>query len=293
MKKSINKIVIVVSVVLIVLLVVGYLAVNGITDGFIDYQLWKIFSKNSGKGAYARINDINMYYEIHGKGEPLLLLHGGTAFIDSFYKQIPVLAKKFRVITPESRGHGRTNDSGKPLSYSLMTSDVLRLMDHLNIDSAYIVGWSDGGIIGLHLAINHPKRVRKLFLIGVNYHTNGLIEKLRKEIEEPSGKLYDPNLRIMYKLLSPHPEQWDVFIEKVKTMWLMQPNFTVNDLCHIKAPTMILVGEHDDIKPDHSRQMHKAIPGAELIIVPGASHLVPIEKPNIVNNAILSFLLSP
>jgi pimeloyl-ACP methyl ester carboxylesterase len=122
----------------------------------------------------APVNDIEMYYAIYGEGEPVILLHGGLGNADYFANQIPVLAAEYQVIAVDSRGHGRSTVTETPIGYALMASDVLALMDFLEIESASIVGWSDGGIIGLDIAINNPDRLNKLIAYGANYTPAGV-----------------------------------------------------------------------------------------------------------------------
>jgi pimeloyl-ACP methyl ester carboxylesterase len=123
---------------------------------------------------YAPVNDIQMYYAVYGQGEPLIMLHGGLGHSDVWGNQIPVFAQHFKVICADSRGHGRSTRSAQPYSYALMASDVVALMDYLKIDKASIIGWSDGGIIGIDIAINHPERLNRLFAFGANTNVAGL-----------------------------------------------------------------------------------------------------------------------
>jgi pimeloyl-ACP methyl ester carboxylesterase len=122
----------------------------------------------------APVNDIQMYYAIYGTGDPLIVLHGGLAHSDVWGNQLPELSKHFKVIVADSRGHGRSTRSAQPYSYGLMASDVIALMDYLKIDKAALLGWSDGGIIGLDIAMNHPERLTRLFAFGANYNPAGL-----------------------------------------------------------------------------------------------------------------------
>jgi len=262
----------------------------------VKYYLWKVFSGRSGKGQYANINDIKMYYEIHGEGEPLLLLHGGLGFIETFYNQIPNLAKEFRVIAVDSRGHGRTTDSDKPLSYSLMASDMVKLLEHLKIDSAHVVGWSDGGVIGIDLAINHPNRIRKLVVIGAHFRAEDMSDAFIQLIKSTTAETLekDDRFKVMidfYKKMAPDPSHLPIFWEKIKHMWLTEPNYTEKELSNIKAQTLVLAGEDEEIvRLDHVRELSQAIPNAQLNVISDAGHSVPLEKPRLVNEAIINFL---
>ena len=252
-----------------------------------------------GKGQYANINDIRMYYEIYGEGEPLLLLHAGLSFIESFYNQIPNLAKEFRVIAVDSRGHGRTTDSDKPLSYSLMASDMVKLLDHLKIDSAHIVGWSDGGVIGIDLAINHPSRIRKLVVIGAHFRADGMSDTFIQLIKSTTAETLEKedHFREMidfYKKMAPDPSHLPIFWEKIKNMWLTEPNYTPKEMSNIKAQTLVLAGENEEfVRLDYARELSQVIPNAKLNIIPNTGHSVPLEKPKLVNEAVINFLRMP
>jgi CubicO group peptidase (beta-lactamase class C family)/predicted ester cyclase len=247
--------------------------------------------------ALARVNDITMYYEIHGEGEPLLFLHGGTvAGAESHPDQIPVFAKEYRVIVPDLRGHGRTTDSDQPLSYALIASDLVQLLDHLNIDQAYVVGFSDGGIIGLDLAIHYPERVRKLVAAGANFTVDGLTDEWLEEIEVFTAvETYPQELAEPFYLnIAPDPDHFPVLLEKVREMWLTQPNYTLEELGNITAPTLIIDGGLGEVvRPEHVQEMAEAIPGAKLQLIPDTGHLAPIEKPEEWNEAVIAFLREP
>jgi pimeloyl-ACP methyl ester carboxylesterase len=160
---------------------------------------------------------------------------------------------------------------------------MLQLLDHLQIDRVDVVGWSDGGIIGLDLAIHHPERIRRLVAISANYDVNGLLEGFTSEAAMPR-----PPLR--YRLFARDPAHWPVLYRKVVTMWKTQPHYTWKDLQSINAPTVIMAGELDVIKHEHIDQLSKAIPVSEEIIIAGATHRLLVEKPDIVNSHILKFL---
>jgi pimeloyl-ACP methyl ester carboxylesterase len=286
-----KKIIIIVSALLIAAPIIGYIAIGRDTRGLINYYAWKTFGRESGTGQRVPIDDITLYYEIHGSGKPLLLLHGGLVFIESFYNQIPALAKEFMVIAPDSRAHGRSTDSARPLSYKLMAKDMVALLEKLKLKNVAVVGWSDGGIIGLELAMNHPGLVRKLVVIGTNFRTDGMTAEsldMTKKMSPDTEELKPA--RDFYQRISPDPGRWPVFLEKVKTMWLSQPNYTPADLKKIGAPTLIILGEKDAIRKDHGEEMQRNIPGSKLLIIKEASHFVGMEKPDELNRAIIDFL---
>jgi len=238
----------------------------------------------------APVNDIQMYYAVYGSGEPLIMLHGGLGHSDVWGNQIPVFAQHFKVITADSRGHGRSTRSSQPYSYGLMASDVLALMDYLKIDKASIVGWSDGGIIGIDIAINHPERLNKLFAFGANTNVAGL----RPDIDKSA--VFNKYIEVAgedYKRLSKTPDQYDDFVKQISQMWATQPDYKPEQLAKISVPVAIADGEHDEaIRQEHDVEMSKAIPGAKLVILPGVSHFAFLQKPDLFNQAVLDFLLA-
>jgi pimeloyl-ACP methyl ester carboxylesterase len=248
------------------------------------------FDLPGAKSAYADIDDISMYYEIYGKGEPLLLLHGAACFISLFAYQLPELSNHFQVIAPESRGHGRTTDSVKPISNRLMSEDFIKLMDHLKIKTAYVVGWSDGGATGLVMAFDHPERVKKLVTIGANFDSTGLQDDTIEFFQNLTPDSFPfPFLHNRYNRIAPDPAHWLVFFEKIKKNMLASI-LTKDQVKQIQCPTLVMAGDHDVVKMHHTVDLFEALPKGQLIIVPNASHMVPWEKPEIVNQAIINFL---
>ena len=153
---------------------VVFYGLRGETAGKLGFYAWKLCSAEAHGGQYTDINGIRLYYETYGSGQPVLVLHGGTGSLEDMRYQIAALAAERFVVAPDSRGHGRSSDTDAPLSYGLMADDMLKLLDSLKIDRVDIVGWSDGGIIGLDLAIHHPERIRRRTGTGANYDVNGL-----------------------------------------------------------------------------------------------------------------------
>jgi pimeloyl-ACP methyl ester carboxylesterase len=247
-----------------------------------QFYLWKVFSGKAHGGQHIRVDDVSIFCETFGAGPPVLVMHGGLGYIEDMSFQIMALAKSHFVIAVDSRGHGRSTGANGPLSYSLMSDDMVKVLDSLKINRVDAVGWSDGGIIGLDLAIRHPERIRRLVAISANYNPDGL--GYTPSVEEV------PRIALRYWLLAPNPAQWPDLYRNVFAMWRTQPQYTLNDLGHIKAPTLVMAGEYDLIKREHTDQLAKAIPGSCESIIAHATHLVPIEKPDIVNSKILNFL---
>ena len=219
--------------------------------------------------AYAAVNGLKMYYEVHGDGPPLLLLHGGTSSIEDFTLAIPFFATQFRVIAIEQMGHGRTGDRmDRPFHYHDMAEDTVELMRQQGIESAAIVGYSDGGIIGLDIAIHHPERVTRLAVTGANSRTDGYTAELVRTLISD-----DLPVSEAYGRLSPDGvDHWPIVIGRVKRLWIEEPNFTREEMLSIEAPTLIIVGDSDLVTPEHAVEMFRTIPVAQLCVVPKAGH---------------------
>ena len=245
----------------------------------------------SGDGAYIDAGGVNTYYESHGEGEPLLLLHGGLCTIETFFGQTPELAKGYRVILPERRGHGRTADVDGPITYDAMAADTIAFMEALGIESAHLVGYSDGAIVALLVAMRRPDLVRKFVSIGANFDCDGLTAEGRAFVESMQPDTFIPMLVDMYKKASPDgPEHWPVVFEKIRRMFLNEPKISPAELGSIKAPTLVMAADRDLMTPEHTLALFQAIAGAQLCVVPGATHALLFEKPAAVNAAVLGFL---
>jgi pimeloyl-ACP methyl ester carboxylesterase len=219
---------------------------------------------------YAAVNGLRMYYEVHGVGPPLLLLHGGTGSIPD--RWIPLFSGAFQVIAPEQMGHGRTADvTDRPFQYHALAEDTVELTRQLGLDASFVVGYSDGGIIGLDIALHHPERVTKLAITGTNARTDGYTSENLDWI-----RTFDPNgldAPDTYRRLSPDgPEHWPTFLERMRPMWATEPSFTNEQLGRIAAPTLIIIGDTDIVTPEHAVEMFRSIPNSQLNIIPNAGH---------------------
>jgi pimeloyl-ACP methyl ester carboxylesterase len=242
-------------------------------------------------GEYASVNGLKTYYEVHGEGEPLLLMHGGFCTVETFARQTPELAKHYRVFVPERRGHGRTPDVDGPITYEAMAEDTIGFMGALGIGSAHLVGYSDGGNTALVLAHTRPELIRKLVCIGANFHYDGMAPEAVQVMEHATPENFYPWLINKYKEVSPDgPEHLPEVFKKIMRMWREEPALTANDLARIQAPTLVLVGDRDWVAPEHSLEMFRSIPTAQLCVVPGATHGAPFEKATLVNQIVLEFL---
>lgn len=250
-------------------------------------------------GRYIDVNDIKIYYETYGEGEPLLLLHGNGGSIENFYKQIPEFSKYFKVIAIDSRAQGRSTDSDREISYALMASDMAALIDKLKLGIVNVVGWSDGGIIGLELAYTYPDKVKKLVAIGANYSnkdfsaTSDHIRMDAKDTLVIGSRKLSQKYKNTLERLSPNPERIPGIRRKLKTLMEKYPNFTKKQLETIKTPTLVVSGDHDIISLDHTVSLFASLPHAQLFVVPDATHIVPVEKPFLFNSVVINFLRTP
>ncbi|MGY2200306.1 alpha/beta fold hydrolase [Pseudomonas gingeri] len=240
------------------------------------------------KTGYAAVNGIKLYYTRTGHGSPVVLLHGGLGNSDYWGNQVKALAAKHTVISIDSRGHGRSSRDAQPYGYDLMADDVVAVLDTLKIPKADIVGWSDGAILGLDLAMRHPTRVGKIFAFAANSTTAGVKDNVEKN---PTFAAYIERAGKEYARLSPTPGEYDAFVEQISHMWASQPNWTDADLAKIKTPVLIVDGDHDEaIKRENTEYMAATIPGAGLLILPNASHFAFLQDPALFNAALLHFL---
>ncbi len=238
----------------------------------------------------APVNDIEMYYATYGdpNNPPLLLLHGGLGNADYFVNQIPAFSENYYVIAADSRGHGRSTMSDQQIGYALMASDVLALLDYLEIDAANLVGWSDGGIIGLDIAINNPDRLIKLVAYGANYNPSGV----RADVgENQRFNQYIEMATDDYARLAPKPDNFKTFLTNISNMWATEPNYTEEQMRSITVPTLILDGiEEEAIYPAHALEMAMLIPTADLYLMGGVGHFAMWEATEEFNQIILDYL---
>jgi pimeloyl-ACP methyl ester carboxylesterase len=235
----------------------------------------------------APVNGVKIWYAVFGEGEPVILLHGGLANSNYWGLQVKALQPQYRVIVMDSRGHGRSSRDERPYSYDLMAEDVIALMDFLKIPKAAIVGWSDGAIIGLDIAMKHPERLSKLFAFAANSDPSGVADIATS----PVFNAYIARAEKEYQALSPTPDQYKPFLDQIGEMWKTQPNWTANDLRAIKVPTWIVDGDHDEaIKRENTEFMAANIPGAGLLLQPQVSHFSFIQDSEQFNDHLLHFL---
>ncbi len=245
-----------------------------------------------GVHASVKVNGINLYYTDHGvvhaPGVPVILLHGGLANSDYLGLQVRALAPHHRVLAIDSRGHGRSSRDARPFGYDLMADDVIALMDRLHISRADIVGWSDGAIIGLDLAIRYPARVRGVLAFAANTRVDGTVPN---GAQTPTFARFIQRAGNDYRHLSPTPGEYRAFVQQISQMWETQPNWTDAQLAAITARVLVADGDHDEaIRREHTEYIARTIPGAGLLILPNTSHFAFLQDPTLFNEAILDFL---
>ncbi len=269
----------------------------------------KIDERNKeAKGSYAYVNGLDMYYEIHGTGRPLVLLHGALSAIGtSFGKLLPSLAETRQVIAIEQQAHGHTADIDRPLTIKQMANDTTALLRHLGIKETDIFGYSTGAGIALHIAIQHPDLVRKLVAAAYTYNNNGfhpgliagMMENLKPE------NLAGSSWQEEYARIAPNPEDWPTLVAKVKQLNLHHiPDWPAEAIQSIKAPTLVIIGDSDIVRPEHAVEMFRllggGIPGdvagllkSQLAVLPGTTHVTLAERADWLLSMITAFLDAP
>ncbi len=225
----------------------------------------------------ADINDIRMYYAEYGEGDPILFIHGGLGNAEVWGHQVADFAKDHLVIVADSRGHGRSTRSKQPFGYDLMTSDYVALLDYLKVGKVTLVGWSDGGIIGIDMAMKNPEKLTRVIAQAANVTTDGV------KADVMTNKTFNDYINVAgeyYRKLSPTPNEYDAFVNQISEMWATQPAWTAADLGKITVPVTLAIGDHDEaVKLDHTEMMAKEIPGAKLVVLKDASHFAMLQDP--------------
>lgn len=256
--------------------------------------------KSSG---YAPVNGLKMYYEIHGQGKPLVLLHGSYMTIDLNYNAIiPVLAKSHQVIALEMQGHGRTADINRAFGYPAFADDVAGLLKHLKIDSADILGYSLGGTVALQLAIRHPKVVSKLVIISSVYKHEGWIKAARDLFTTMKPEFFDATpLKTEYDRVAPDKAHWRTFVEKNIAFDNQPFDLGIENVKAIKAPTLLISGDNDGVDFNHLTEMYRALgggvfgdmaglPKSQLAVLPAMTHVTLMMQTDNLASIILPFL---
>jgi pimeloyl-ACP methyl ester carboxylesterase len=242
-------------------------------------------------GEYVELPGVRTWYEVEGQGEPVVLLHGGFCTNETWGQQRADFAANHRTFLPERRAHGHTPDVEGPLSYHDMAQDTIDFLASVVGGPAHLVGWSDGGIVALLVAIERPELVRKIVVTGANFKPApqiGPTEMLDELTADAPGM---EMFRSMYEAASPDgAEHWPVVVGKMAEMLRTEPDIPIEDLGSISAPTLVLVGDDDFVSLEHTIELYRAIPNSELAVVPGTSHAHFMEKPSLINRIVLDFL---
>lgn len=223
------------------------------------------------KTGYASVNNLDMYYEVHGTGEPLLLLHGQFASIGMFAKILPTLAQSRRVVAVEQQGHGHTADIDRPLRFAQMADDTAALLQHIGIDSSDVYGYSTGGWVALHLAVRHAAMVRKLAVSSAAYDIDGYLPQIRQGLLNPDPDAFPAIIRESYERVAPKPGEWRTLVAKAGEQAGAERGLTAAQLSSIMAPALVMVAENDVIRPEHARELARLL-RTELVIVPHSDH---------------------
>ena len=243
------------------------------------------YGDNPVAGSYYNIRGIKMYCEIYGSGKPLLMIHGNGGSIKSFQKNIPYFAARYQVIVADSRSQGKSVDGGDSLTFEMMADDEAALLDALHIPSAYVIGWSDGGINALLLAMRHPEKVIKLAATGANLWPDasafapGLWEKDKKHYDADKDKPRNTEKE---------RNDWKLFLLD----W-NEPHIALSDLHSVHCPSLIICGDHDLISIEHTVQIFENIPQGELWVVPNSGHATLIEHTDDFNRLVDNFFTKP
>ncbi len=243
------------------------------------------YGNNKVAGEYYDVRGIKMYAETYGSGKPLLMIHGNGGSISSMASIIPFFSKQYKVIVTDSRAHGKSTDAKDSLSFEMMADDEAALLDAMHLDSAYVIGWSDGGIVALVLAMRHPGKVIKLASTGANLwaDSTALLPSLRREDQQ---KYEADHARVFTN--AKEKNDWKIFMLD----WL-QPNIPLTALSGISCPALIISGDHDVIMLEHTVQIFRNIPHAYLWVLPNSGHATLNEHTLEFNKEVAKFFTNP
>jgi pimeloyl-ACP methyl ester carboxylesterase len=258
------------------------------------------------KSSFAKVNGLDLYHEVHGDGDPLVLLHGALGTIDTcFGRLIPSLAKRRKVVAVELQGHGHTRDAGRPLTYDQMAEDTAALLRYLGIARADIFGYSMGGGIALEVAIRYPDLARKLvFAGGACYRADGFYPELRDALDTPSSEaLVGSVWHRAYLEVAPEPQNWQALVAKTGDLDRSFVGWRAEDLESMKTPVLLLIGDSDLVRPEHTVEMFRLLgggvvgdlvdmPTSQLAVLPGTTHEGILRRPEWLISMVDAFLAS-
>ncbi len=265
--------------------------------GVVGDERWYRFNPppplpRADESGFAAVNGIRMYYAVYGKGKgsPILLIHGGMGSADVWGFQVPILAKTHEVIVADSRGHGHSTRTDAPFTYHLMAEDYIALLDTLKVERTALVGWSDGGIIGLDIALHHPERLTKLFAQAANVSPDGLLPQPRFSLHQSDGNRDETD----YRRLSSTPDDYPAFRDAIARLWETEPHYSEAELKSIRVPTLIAHGDHDEaVSRAHSEYIARTIPGAQFLLLKDVGHKAIYQDPADYAAAVLAFIDGP
>lgn len=243
---------------------------------------------------YIPVGGLNIYYEVEGSGPPLVLLHGGlTTIAYSFGKIRPHLAKSWTTIAIEQQAHGHTADIDRPITYHDMADDTAAVLRELKIEQADFFGWSDGGNVGLQIAIRHPGLVRKLAVFGSFFRIDGLYPEIIAFFEHATPDDFGEDIRAAYAKAAPRPGDWAALIDKIKATALPPEHWDEAKLRTITAPVLFMVGDADIVKPEHAVDVFRLLQHGQLAVLPGTNHFAPVSKPELIFEMAEAFFKAP
>jgi pimeloyl-ACP methyl ester carboxylesterase len=245
----------------------------------------KSYGNNLSAGKYYKIRGFKMYTETYGEGAPLLLIHGNGGSIKQFAQQIPFFSEKYKVIVADSRGQGKSEDKADSLTYEMMADDYAALLDAMKIDSAFVIGWSDGGISGLLLASRHPGKVKKLVTTGANLWPD--TTALQNDFIDLMQPLYT-GLKNKNNKTDTEKSEW-----KLTRLMMEEPQIRLSEINKIQCPALIIGGDHDVIKEEHTMLIYKNIPKGYLWILPNSGHSTLISYKDEFNKTVDDFFSKP
>jgi pimeloyl-ACP methyl ester carboxylesterase len=243
---------------------------------------------------YANVNGLAMYYEVHGDGRPIVVLHGGMCTIEACLGPIlPVLAPGRRLIAVEQQAHGHTADIDRPLTFEQMADDTAALLRTLHVEKADVFGYSDGGNVALRLAMAHPGLVDRLAVFGTNANNEGLAPGLVDLFATVKAEDIPKEFRQAYEKAAPDPKGFASLVRKVMHQALAFKGWTPEELRSIRSPALVMVGDRDIVRPEHAVEMFRQLPNAQLAVLPGRDHFAPMTVPVEVGAMVNQFLSSP
>lgn len=257
------------------------------------------------KTGYAPVNGLEMYYESHGEGPPLVLLHGALMTIEGFGELVPSLAKTRQVIAVEQQAHGRTADIDRPFRYEQMADDTAALLRQLGIEEADLFGYSMGGAIAMQMAIRHPELVRRLVLAAAASSKDGMYPEVLENIrnltpEDFAGSPWQES----YASVAPDPDDWPTLVDKVVQLVGEFEGWPPEDIAAIEAPALVVVADADVVRPEHAIELFRllgggvpgdlgGLPRSRLAVLPGTTHVTLVERAEWLTPMVTEFLDAP